>query len=453
MSVMQTFRRKLDSAIDSISSYIKDPQTGTAVSVNSEGQMHVVLRGSVCDACSTSTPLTAGDTFTGTAVNTLDYGIIFVTIYTDQDSATDGLGIEQSSDGINWDITDNYTIQASCGKTFSLQPAARYIRVTYTNGTSDQTEFRLQTVLKKTNSLPSSHRIQDSILDDDDATLQKSVLTAKKDTGDFTNIGATASGNLRTTNAEDNLAIAKGDVTGTSFIHKFGQAPDFDETDGSVTVWDGANNSDIAEMRYIYSTTAAIDSISSSDAGDTVDIEIQGLDSNYDLVTQTVTLNGQTRVALTTNLIRVFRMINVGSTDLVGYVYCYENTAITAGTPNDTSKIRAVINNVNNRTLMAIYTIPAGYTGYMRDWYSVTAGESKSSQYIIRLKARPFGQVFQLKHITSISDTATSHLKNEYIGPEVFEEKTDIEMRVEATENGVSEASIAAGFDIVLVAN
>ena len=432
------------------SGIIRDPETGDPVRINDDGQMHVVLRGAVDTCNSTATPLAAGASFTGTACDMLDFGIIFVTVYSDQASATDGLSIEQSPDGTNWDLTDNYTIPAATGKVFAFQPACQYLRVVYTNGGVDQTAFRLQTVLKKSNSLPSSHRIQDPIIDDDDAQLQKAVLTAKKDTGVFSNIGATTSGNLRVANVEDGLSIAKGEVTNTTFIHKFGQAPDFDGGDGYVDVWDGANDATVDIMQYTYSTTADIDSIISTDKGDTVDIEIQGLDSSYDVVTQTITLTGQTRAALTTSLIRVFRMKNVGTTNLAGIVSCYVNSAAPGGVVTTKANVRAIINNGNNQTLMAIYTIPAGYTGYMRDWYAATAGGVKDTTNIIRLYARPFGKVFQLKHVSAVTTTGTSQIQYKYEEPEIFAEKTDIVMRA---NTDVSAAAVAAGFDIVLVQN
>lgn len=253
-------------------------------------------------------------------------------------------------------------------------------------------------------------------------------------------------------NINDGLSIAKGEVPGTSFIHKFGAAPDFDVADGFVTVWDAAEDDTVWElMNYVYSATAAIDSISST-AAETQDIEIQGLDANYDLVTQTITLTGTTRKALDTNLIRIFRAKNVDSTNLTGHVIVYENdtTADDAGVPDDSNLIRAIIQPVNNQTEMAVYTIPDGYTGYMRSWYASTAGAKRDSQHTIKILARPFGQVFQLKHKANIAVTGTSYIQHKYEEPEVFAAKTDIEMQMD-TDTDV--AGVAGGFDIVLVAD
>lgn len=276
-------------------------------------------------------------------------------------------------------------------------------------------------------------------------------LSAAKDDDTVAAVTATNSGNLRVTDAESGLAIAKGDVIGHSFVHKFGRAPDFDTGDGEVTIWDGANDALTNEMQYNYSATAIIDSLVSSNSGDTQAIEVEGLDSNYALVTQTITITGQTRKALDTNLIRVNRLINVGSTDIAGNVYCYEDTALTAGVPIDTTKIRAIIIDGSNQTEMAVYTVPAGKTGYLRQWFASSSGAKKTTNYLTKLKARPFGQVFQLKHSSSIADAAP--YIHSYIEPEAFTEKTDIEMTASITDTGITEAAVSAGFDIVLVDN
>lgn len=252
---------------------------------------------------------------------------------------------------------------------------------------------------------------------------------------------------------EGGMAIAKGDVAGTSFIHKFGEAPSFSTVDGVVSVWDGADENNIDQMVYQYSSTADIDRLSSSSAGDTQDIEVQGLGAGYVPVTQTVTLTGQTPVALTTPLLRVFRLKNVNSTDNAGHVYCFVDGTVTAGVPNTPADVRAVIQPGNNQTLMAIYTVPAGYTGYMRDYYVATAGASRSSEYPCQLRARPEGQVFQLKHKIALQDGGTTYLQHIFEEPEVFAEKTDLEIRVASTAGGATGVDISGGFDIVLVVN
>ena len=431
-------------------------EAGNAESIEvREGATSVHSVGEIDTGNSTTTVLDPGgvNVFTGDSMDIIDESMIVISLKASHASATDGLSVQQSTDGTNWDHTDEFTIPADTGKTFSFQPAAKFLRVVYTNGGTLQTFFRLQTVLKSTYVKPSSHRIQDSIINDDDAELVKAVLTAKANGGGFVNITATESDNLRVTDAESGLAIAKGDVVNTTFVHKFGNAPDFDTGDGVVDIWDGANDGGIDAMVYTYSTTADIDSIVSSDAGDTQDMEIQGLDTYYNLVTQTKTLTGQTRVALDTDLIRVFRMKNVGATNLAGNVSCYVDSTITAGVVDDKTKVRAIILDGNNQTLMALYTVPAGKTAYARDWYASTSGGSRNSNYVMDLYARPFGQVFQLKHKSAISDTGTSYIQHKYIEPEVLPEKTDMTMRVSITEAAITGGSVSAGFDIVLIDN
>ena len=208
-------------------------------------------------------------------------------------------------------------------------------------------------------------------------------------------------------------------------------------------------------MVYDYSTSAAIDSVSSSENTDTnITIQIQGLDASSNIVIQTASLDAtdaETRVALTTPLRRVFRAKNSSGTDLTGHVVIYENTALTAGVPTDKSKIRLVIQPENGQTEMALFTIPAGKTGYLRSWYTGTAGASKSSNYSMRLIAREPGGVWQLKHRSAISDTGTSYVQHNYFEPLKFNSGVDLEMRIEMFAVGATAASIAGGFDLLLV--
>jgi hypothetical protein len=289
-------------------------------------------------------------------------------------------------------------------------------------------------------------------------TVQKSIETSaslqgQDPAGDVRDVQVTQDGYLAISDNSSGLSIAEGNVTGKTYEHKFGNAPDFDQADGVVTVWDGADDGHVNQMAYVYSSTADIDSISSDSAADTMEITVYGLDASYAEQSETVTLSGQTKVALANNYLRVFRMVNTNSSDNVGHIYCYVDTAITAGTPDDPTKVRAIIQPGNNQTLMAVYTIPAGKTGYIRDWFASTAGGNKNSNYPIEFRARPIGGVFQLKHISSLSDNGSSAIQHKYEEPEKFPEKTDLEMRCSALAAGVTEASVSAGFDVVLVDN
>lgn len=165
--------------------------------INESGQLLVVLDGKVVIGDSSNIPLLANATFTGIGFDTLDYALIFVTVFANVASATNGLCVQTSSDGITWRDGDCFTIPANVEKTFSIQTNKKYARLRYVNGNTNQSTFDLHVVAKKTNSKPSSHRILDSIVSDDDATLVKAVLTGENPSNTFVNFQATQQGNFK----------------------------------------------------------------------------------------------------------------------------------------------------------------------------------------------------------------------------------------------------------------
>jgi hypothetical protein len=174
-----------------------DETVADVITCDGHNGLVTISPGHVSTDNSTSTPLSADGVFTGTSEDTLNFGVIIVTLKSDVASATNGLSIQFSSDGTNWDCTDAYTIPAGVAKTFSFQVCERYMRVVYTNGGSDQTYLRLQTQLKPYYVKPSSHRIQDSIVGEDDAELVKAVSTGLAPDGTFKNVLVTNSGNQK----------------------------------------------------------------------------------------------------------------------------------------------------------------------------------------------------------------------------------------------------------------
>lgn len=96
---------------------------------------------------STTANLANGAIFTGTAVDMLPYGSATISVIASHASAANGLSIQQSPDGTNWDIVDTYTVAAATSKTIQVPRQERYMRVVYTNGGTLTTYLRLQTVL------------------------------------------------------------------------------------------------------------------------------------------------------------------------------------------------------------------------------------------------------------------------------------------------------------------
>lgn len=177
---------------DGLSAGVKNNQN------TDNNELLVNLEGHQCIENTTSTPLSAAGVFTGSGwQDTIDYGILTISVVTDADSATDGLEIQWSVDGVNAIDADVFTILADNPKTFTFGPAHRYYRIKYTNGGSDQTSFNLVSILRRVYVKPSSHRIQDSIVAEDDAELVKSVITGQRPDGTFGNAGVTSQDNLK----------------------------------------------------------------------------------------------------------------------------------------------------------------------------------------------------------------------------------------------------------------
>ena len=218
--------------------------------------------------------------------------------------------------------------------------------------------------------------------------------------------------------------LANGQINGISHINKFGYS---DNIATLSTIWDGSNI-------YTYSSSAgAVTATSSSSDDDGAVVEIQGLDADYNLTTYDLTL-GSTGA---TNLIRIFRVRL--KTPAAG-----QTTNVGAISVNIAGQLRAKILAGNGQTLMALYTIPAGKTGYL---LNLTMSVDKNVDVIYKLFCRKIDDgAFNLKGQFGTFGTPVDHT---YPVPLKFEEKTDIEIRADAgnTSGG------GATFDLILVDN
>jgi len=241
------------------------------------------------------------------------------------------------------------------------------------------------------------------------------------------------------------LQVARNQISFHKNNFKFGFNPDVD--DSLETVWAQGG-------LYSYLASASVLKVSSSSTADTSagtgarTVELFGLDTNYDEINETVTLNGQTAVNTTKEYLRINRMVvrSAGSGGQnAGVIYAGTGT-VTTGVPANKYATIAI---GDNQTVMALWTVPRGYTAYLLQT-DITVATTQNNKYCtVHLVARPDGEVFQIKDKFV---KAESSVHQTYTIPLKFEEKTDIEVRAIGDSAG-ADIAISAGLDIIYIQN
>lgn len=227
------------------------------------------------------------------------------------------------------------------------------------------------------------------------------------------------------------LNVARGLVKGTKHIHKFGAVQAL-STNTTGTIWD------VNDTIYPWSswTTAGIVTVDRASASDAdKQVFISGLDANYNEVSDTVTLTASTGNASTVSFIRVFRaFITNGSTTNVGNILIKK-----AGTTV------AAITATKGQTLMAVYTIPAGYTGYLTQGVCTAQASADGTGNMF---VRFFGnEAFRVGHSFEVSGSGGQY-QYKFTVPIAIPEKSDIDVRLITRSNN---GRYTAAFDLLLI--
>lgn len=236
--------------------------------------------------------------------------------------------------------------------------------------------------------------------------------------------------NIYYPNEDFRVNIARGLVKGTSHIHKFGAVPSM--SNGTTgTIWD---KNDTLYPWSVWSAASVIN-IDRSDAADANKIiTVVGLDANYNQITENITLTNATNNTSTNQFIRVFRAYVVDGSTNVGNINIQVNSTDVA-----------IIVAGKGQTLMAIYTIPAGYTGFlMQGTATAQAGSDATGDMFVRY----YGQSsFRVGHSFEVSGAGGQYFYN-FPVPIPIPEKSDIDVRIAVrTNNG----RYTAAFDVVLI--
>jgi len=244
------------------------------------------------------------------------------------------------------------------------------------------------------------------------------------------------------------LQVQRGQVGWHETNFKFGFNPLI--VDSLETIWaQGGLYSYLASASTLYiSSSSGFDDVGSTGA---TSAKVSGLDANYDEVSVTVNLDGQTGVQLgdASNWIRVNRIevLTAGSGGAnAGVLYVGTEATPSSGVPTNKYATVAI---GDNQTLMALWTVPRGYTAYLYQTHITVATEANNKYGIITVVSRPDGGVFNVKDkFVTVLDSVTQ----EYNFPLKFEEKTDIEVRAIGSSSN-SNLSVSAGLDILYIQN
>ena len=168
------------------------------------------------------------------------------------------------------------------------------------------------------------------------------------------------------------LQVSRGQISLHSPANIFGYGTTPASAGTFRTVWENMATTD-----YVFPGSALTMQLVSTSAGDTANITIVGLDASYNLLTETLTLNGTTNVPTVNQYFRIngISVTSGSATNPVGVVTLSNGGVVYAQI--NTGVINGVTSSVGT-SQMGVYTVPAGYTfyGYRYGAYSSFNGNS-----------------------------------------------------------------------------
>ena len=223
------------------------------------------------------------------------------------------------------------------------------------------------------------------------------------------------------------LHVKRGYVQGHEHVHKFGFNTSV--TTSATLIWNGGG-------AYTYPNSAAVLGVVGTSTTDNSQITVEGVDGDYNELSNVVTLNGTTTVTTSGTFLRAYRAFVSDDNEPAGDV-----------TITHSGDTVAIVREGEGQTLMATYTVPAGYTAYLYQIVFGGAAELANKFMTIRLRIREPGGIFRTQ---AKYTTAAQTFEEVMEFPLKFTEKTDIEMTAQASSQ-VQQAS--AMFDLLLIKN
>ena len=243
------------------------------------------------------------------------------------------------------------------------------------------------------------------------------------------------------------LQVSRGQVPGHKLKFKFGNNRTVGDTE--ETIWSEGGI-------YVYPTSATQMTVSSSSVDDTAagtgarTVRIEGLDADYNEISEDIILNGQTPVTTVNSYLRINRgiVLTAGSGEKNAGIIRAGTGTVTSGVPANV--FLSIDGDGDNQTLMCLWTVPAGYTAFLVQT-NVSTGNSSNTPALLRttIVARPHGGVFNTQERITLKD---GNQLQAYNFPLRFTEKTDLEVRAQSTSGSVT-FDCSASIEFIYIKN
>ena len=232
------------------------------------------------------------------------------------------------------------------------------------------------------------------------------------------------------------LQVSRLQVFGHQRLNIFGYSASIGNTSTLQTIWEGANNA--TQNNYVFPTVSAPLVLVSSSASDTGVVFVGGLDINFNLVSEYITLTGTTPVTTVNSYFRV----NV----------LYYTSGINVGTIKATQGSTTIYGYINpsiGQSQMAVYTVPKGYTFF--ESY-LQANSTLANQAVLFQEQRAYNLVstrqengYLITHNNNtvdygISPFSTGFFDIPFDTPFPITEGTDIQWQAKTNGGGINGA-------------
>jgi hypothetical protein len=244
------------------------------------------------------------------------------------------------------------------------------------------------------------------------------------------------------------LQVSRNQITAHQPVIIFGFSNSIGNTTTPQTIWEGANNA--TQNNYVFPTVSAPLVLVSTNASDVGSVFVGGLDTNFNVVSEYITLTGTTPVTTVKSYFRINTL--------------YYTNGGNIGTIKATQGSTTVYGYISpgvGQSQMAVYTVPNGYTFYEQ---AIQSNSTLASQAVLFQEQRAYNiesttilNGYNITHNKNtieygISPFSTGFFNIPFNAPYPLTQGTDLQWQAKTNGGGIN-GSVSVFINGVLVKN